>query len=461
MYLRSLILLAAALALPALAAPVAPARSATGKVVVLPLITNNSPSIKPDDNFYQSDQWNLQVLDLPHAWFFTTGSPDVTVAVIDTGVDVDHPELLGRVAAGRAFLSANSCDTQTLPYDDDDGHGTHVAGIVAARGNNASGIAGIAWESRILPVKVLSCTGNGTVADVVDGIYWAVDQGAQVINLSLGWPCTSDESLVQRALDYADERGVVVVAAAGNYAAQTVQGVRNPLVCPAALDHVISVGATTITGAVASYSTHNAFVDVAAPGGSSGSSTSRILSSFPPDVIDIMTGKTGSFYSRINGTSQAAPHVAGLAALLLAHNPRLSPQDVLAVLASTATDYGAKGRDQYFGYGQIHAAAALGAADNPPVLAEAREQARPQGLLPAPASYEPGVVLLRWRADAPADARAALLARLGAREDGQRAPSDLLVLRVAEGSEAQALETLQQSVLVEAASLNLIVQRVG
>jgi thermitase len=248
--------------------PRSSAQSNIGDTIALPFVMNNSPSINPDDPFYQSNQWNLQQLDLPHAWYYSTGSASVSVAVLDTGVDVQHPELAGRVAPGVAFVNPGTCPAQGVAYDDDDGHGTHVAGIVGARGNNGEGVAGMAWNTRILPVKVLSCTGSGTIADVVDGIYWAVDNGADVINLSLGWACSSNESPTQTAIDYAHERGVVVVAAAGNYANQSIQNVRNPVICPAALDHVISVGATTINSTIASYSTHNEFVDIAAPGAS-------------------------------------------------------------------------------------------------------------------------------------------------------------------------------------------------
>ena len=256
-----------------------------------------------------SSQWVLPNTTIDEAWQYGTGAASstsrVTVAVLDTGVYAGHPDLQGQVMSGY-----NSQTGVSGASSDPHGHGTHVAGIVAARVANGAGVKGAAPGARILPVTVLDSTGSGTDADVANGIIWAVDHGAGVINLSLGG--AGEAPAMLPALQYAADRGVVVIAAAGNEAANG-----NPVIYPAAYTNVIAVGASTSGGALASYSERQSYVDVTAPG-------SSIYS----------TLRTGG-YGSMSGTSMATPYVAGVAALLKSR-ASLSPSAVMSVLQKTA-----------------------------------------------------------------------------------------------------------------------------
>jgi hypothetical protein len=231
--------------------------------------------------------------------------------------------------------------------DDDHGHGTHVAGIAAARTNNGIGIAGMAGMSTIMPVDVFS-GGIGTYEDLIRAIVYATDNGAAVINMSLG--ASSYSRGEEMAVNYAWSHGVVVVAAAGNTCVGTDNG-NPPCVSdhyPAAHPNVIAAAATTSDDNLASFSTRGAFVDVAAPG------------------AGIYSTYRGGGYATLSGTSMAAPHVSGLAALLLARNPKLTPDEVRGLIESTAQDLGAVGPDIQFGHGRINAWRALsGTAADP------------------------------------------------------------------------------------------------
>jgi len=211
---------------------------------------------------------------------------------------------------------------------DDQGHGTHVAGIAAAAINNGQGIAGIAGQSLILPVKVLNENNQGTWADVAEGIIYAVDQGARVINLSLG--STADSSTVHDAVLYAWSHNVVIVAAAGN------DGTTTPYY-PAAYAEVIGVSATTPDDVRAGFSSYGTHISVAAPG-------ATIYSTTP-----------GNSYSFKSGTSMAAPHVSGLAALLLAQDGSRTNAEVRQIIEQSADDLGAPGWDEEYGYGRVNA----------------------------------------------------------------------------------------------------------
>ncbi|GAB7193320.1 hypothetical protein NUM3379_40290 [Kineococcus sp. NUM-3379] len=266
----------------------------------------------------------------------------LVVAVLDTGTAV-HPDL-PRVLAGANF----SADAGTARADGH-GHGTHVAGTIAAAVGNG-GVNGIADGVTILPVKVLGNSGGGTSTAIAKGIVWAADNGAHVINMSLGM--TAQNSTVTAALDYARSKGVVLVAAAGNSGANG-----NPVMYPAADRGVIGVSATDSADRFASFSEYGPQIDVAAPG-----------------VAVTSTLPTG--YGTWNGTSMASPHVAAVAALVKAANPQLTPDQVEQVLKGSAQDLGAPGRDDRFGAGLVQAAAAVGAA-------------RALGGLPAPANRAP------------------------------------------------------------------------
>jgi subtilisin family serine protease len=280
---------------------------------------------------YRPQQWALDTLAFEAAWDDSTGA-GVTIAVIDTGVDGTHPDLAGRVLAGYTKVDLKPGEVGNGNVDEN-GHGTHVAGIAAAGANDGIGIAGVAPGSMILPVRVLDETGEGSVADVADGVIWAADQGADVINLSLSSPTYS--SAWDNAVSYARAKGAVVVGAAGNTGVNEVR-------YPAGYAGVIGVGATTSTNALASFSTRGCHVDVVAPG-------DDILSTLP-DVA----------YDSMSGTSMATPHVAGLAALILGAHGDATTTFVEDRITSTAVDLGVPGRDDAFGHGLIDPVAALG-----------------------------------------------------------------------------------------------------
>ncbi|MEV6343845.1 S8 family peptidase [Actinoplanes sp. NPDC051851] len=281
---------------------------------------------------YRSQQWDFSTLHVADAWKVSTGA-DVTVAVIDTGVDATHPDLEGQVLTGY-----DEIDDVAGGNTDPNGHGTHVAGTIAALTGNGTGVSAIAPGVEILPVRVLDATGGGDTSATAAGVIWAADHGADVINMSIGG--TEQDTTLDNAITYARSKGVVVVAAAGNERAEG-----SPTEYPGASPGVIAVAATDWSDTVASYSNQGDYVDVAAPG-------SGIISTYPPAL-----GK-GS-YVTMNGTSMATPHVAAVAALLKAYDPDLTPDEVETALESSAVDLGTAGRDDDYGYGRIDAAAAL------------------------------------------------------------------------------------------------------
>jgi serine protease len=286
---------------------------------------------------YRSQQWDLAKMRVAEAWPKSTGA-GVTVAVIDTGVDSQHPDLAANVVSGYDAV-ANRAGI----ISDGNGHGTHVAGTIAAVTGNGVGVSGVAPDVKILPVKVLSDNGSGYMSDTAEGIIWAADHGAQVINMSLGGP--SKTAAVSNAVAYARSKGVTVVAAAGN---DRQQG--SPVSYPGADTGVIAVAATTSADSVAPYSNAGSYVDVAAPG-------SGIISTYPT--------KLGQAYASLNGTSMAAPHVAAVAALLKGYQKSLTPDQVESALKKSAVDLGRTGFDNDYGYGRVDAVAALAAVTVP------------------------------------------------------------------------------------------------
>lgn len=283
---------------------------------------------EPNDMFYGSNQWNLPLIATDKAWQISTGDPGVVIAVVDTGVDLTHPEFKGQLVQGINMITGDR-------PEDDNGHGTHVAGVIAARTNNLEGIAGIDWDGKVMPIKTMAADGSGSVVDIADGIVWAVDHGAKVINLSLGE--YNDSDYLHDAIKYAYNKGAVLVAAMGN------DGIDNPSY-PAAYPEVISVAANDETTESAMFSNYGPHTSVSAPGVS-------IPSTYP-----------GERYVAMSGTSMATPHVAGVCGLILSINPNLSPDEVKHILESTADDLGPEGKDDYYGYGQINVAKALKAA---------------------------------------------------------------------------------------------------
>lgn len=260
-------------------------------------------------------QWAFDAVPFQQTWPITDGTGAV-VAVLDTGVNRANPDLGAVVLDGWQILNGVQQPGGTT---DAHGHGTHVAGIVAAVAGNGTGVAGMAPGVRILPVKVLDDNGSGLFSDVATGIVWATDHGADVVNLSLGAAMGSPDLTVASAVRYATDRGVVVVAAAGNFGCHVGVDPGCLTVYPAALDDVVAVGAVDAGGACASYTTTAPYLDVAAPG-------TAIYSTY----------RTG--YAYMSGTSMASPHVAAAAALVRAAAPGLGSAQVRDLLRSRARD---------------------------------------------------------------------------------------------------------------------------
>ncbi|MDI6831131.1 MAG: DUF5719 family protein [Actinomycetota bacterium] len=280
----------------------------------------------PDDPQYER-QWYLARTAAPAAWDAGSYGEGVLVAVVDSGVDAAHPDLRGRVERGFDFVDDDE-DTAD-PY----GHGTHVAGIIAAAGDNGEGVAGMAWRARILPVRVLDGSGYGYYSDIVAGIRYAADRGARVINLSLGGGASS--RALQEAVDYASSRGCLLVAAAGN-------GGLDSLSYPAACEGVLGVGATDSEDRPASFSNRGEGLDLVAPG------------------VAIYATYTGGRYASLSGTSMAAPQVSGTLALMLSREPGLDVGEAEARLTGSARDLCERGWDAASGWGILRVDGALG-----------------------------------------------------------------------------------------------------
>jgi serine protease len=285
----------------------------------------------PNDPDY-SKQWNFRSINLEQAWDDSKGE-GITVAVIDTGVSA-VPDLADtKTIEGYDFVN----DRKNA--SDDVGHGTHVAGTIAQSTNNNYGVAGIAYKAAIMPIKVLSGSGGGTISDIAEGIKFAADNGAKVINMSLGGG--GDSQLMREAIDYANKKGTVIIAAAGNEN-------RNSSSYPARYPNVISVAAIDASGKKAPYSNFGAGVDISAPGGSE---TGKILQ----NTIDSKTGE--SVFVGYQGTSMAAPHVAGVAALIASVSDN-SPENIRKILLESTRKINEDPLNHY-GAGQLDAAAAV------------------------------------------------------------------------------------------------------
>ena len=309
-------------------------------------------SSSPDDPYYPQ-QWSLPKIGAPSAWKYTTGSPGVLIAVVDSGVQLTHPDLAEKIWTNPGEIPGNHQDDDGngkvddvhgwhyyhhytnlgfLPAEDanvidDFGHGTHVAGIAAASTNNQTGISGISWGSRILPVKVLDEWGSGWYSDIAAGIIYAADNGAQIINLSLGGEQPSD--LLHSAVDYAHNHGALVIAATGNSGGAVLY--------PAAYDPVLAVAATDENDQRPAFSNFGTQVDLAAPG-------TNIYS----------TWYLSNYFTK-SGTSMAAPHVSGVAALLWSLKPNLTADAIANALLHSSVDIGPAGVDNYTGWGRLSA----------------------------------------------------------------------------------------------------------
>jgi len=289
------------------------------------------PTPTPTPAPAQTLPWGIDRIDADLAWSTSSGS-GVKVAVIDTGIDLKHPDLVVKGGASTVWYTSS--------YNDDNGHGTHVAGIVAAL-DNSIGVVGVGPQINLYAVKVLDKNGSGYLSDVIEGLDWAVANRMQVVNMSLG--TSSDVQSLHDAVARVNAAGIVQVAAAGNSGGAVIY--------PAAYPEVIAVSATDKTDSLASWSSRGPEVDLAAPG------------------VDIYSTYKGSTYQTLSGTSMASPHVAGVAALVLSvpskceylldSMPGCSPAEVQKRLESTADDLGVSGKDDLYGYGLVDAERAV------------------------------------------------------------------------------------------------------
>jgi subtilisin family serine protease len=264
----------------------------------------------PDDQFYRTgNQWGVLRINAPSAWDISTGGEDILIAILDTGVASAHPELSGKVQVGLNF----TVEPANISTADDQGHGTFVAGIAAAKTNNAMGIAGVAWNAQILPVKVLSSSGSGSNATIAMGINFATERKANIINLSLG---TEDRSqVVAEAVRKAYQAGIVLVAAVGN------DGTDKPSY-PASYDEVIAVSATTTQDRPAYFTNFGPEVAISAPG---------------EGILSLTWAQRNSeIYAYDSGSSFSAPYVSGTVALMLSANKSLTNPQIRQILENTA-----------------------------------------------------------------------------------------------------------------------------
>ena len=294
----------------------------------------HASAVPNDPALAEGDQEYLKRNRLLAGWDLAKGASAKTIAILDTGIDTDHPDLAARIKPGYNAL------TNGTKVPDDNGHGTFVAGVAAAITNNNRGVAGVAWTAGIMPIKVLNAEGLGTDADIAEGIRWAADHGASVINLSLGGPGNS--VALADAVSYALGKNVVIVAAAGN------EGWDVPSY-PAAYSGVLAVTATDLDSNFAFFSNYGPWVDVAAPG---------------MNIVSTWLGAS-ELYAIGSGTSFAAPIVSGIAHLVRSQNPSFTRTQVYDRIRNTTRDHGPWGFDPFYGTGRVDAYAALGK----PVLA--------------------------------------------------------------------------------------------
>jgi len=305
------------------------------------LAVDGSTAVSVNDPM-TSGQYSLDRMRVRDAWSLSTGAANV-IAVLDTGVQYAHPDLAGRLLPGHDFVNS---DTDA---SDDNGHGTWVSGIIAANANDGYGIAGISWTDKILPVKIMDGTGEGATSDLTAGIIWAADQGADVINMSIGgFP---HSQFVQDAVNYAWSKGAVLIGAAGNNR-------REESFYPASFANVVSVSGTQVDDEFSNWSSYGPNVDLSAPGAS-------VLTTNCTTCTYADHNTWGS-HTYISGTSFATPNVAGVVALIRARFPAATPQQVVDTLFATVDDLGYAGWDNRYGRGRVNAYRALGATVSGP-----------------------------------------------------------------------------------------------
>lgn len=327
-----------------------------------PTFSKKDIGVKPNDPFY-SLQWNALAIEADKAWTITTGDVGITIAVIDSGVDPDHPDLKDNVLPMIDILAESGkedtyqVDNQLIDYSgqDGNGHGTHVTGILGALINNKEGIAGIAGNINILPIKAVDHLGKTSSTLATKAILKAIEKNVDVINLSVGGPKSEGTQALKDAVQMAIDKGILFVSATGN-ASNRSKNIVSEVTVPAAYPGVISVGALTKADKVADYSDGGPEIEISAPGGSDESSANRIYSTWPTyRTYEGYTEGIKGPYAAISGTSMAAPHVSAVAALLFTKEPNLTAQQVRVRILASTTDVDAKGFDNSTGYGKINA----------------------------------------------------------------------------------------------------------
>ena len=307
----------------------------------------HATSVTPDDPFYLAQQENLRVIGAPEAWALTRGSTRPPLAIIDTGIDLDHPDLGTKIWTNPDEITGNGFDDDNNGYaddvwgwdfvnddpvpQDDQSHGSHVAGIAAAATDNGVGLAGIAWYTPLMPLKALDSQGLGSVATVAEAIIYAADNGVHILNLSLG--SAEFSQTLADAVAYAQAQGCLLIASTGNDGG-TVE-------YPAALPGVLAVSATDNRDLPWSFSNRGPEVDLVAPG------------------VDIFSANRQGSYYITSGTSMATAHVSGVAALLWALEPGLEATALQEILLDTAHDVWSPGFDSLTGWGRVDAEAAV------------------------------------------------------------------------------------------------------
>lgn len=303
-------------------------KSALSRNLMIDFVEQNcwvSPSAVPNDEYYLL-QWHLEKIGAPEAWDVSLGDPNVIIAVLDSGVDPEHPDLAAKLLPGYNFYDSN--------YDTGDvyGHGTKVAGVAAALTNNVVGVASMGWRVSILPVRVTDVNGYTSYSLLAKGLVYAADRGAKAATMSFR---IFGGHALSSAAKYFMDKGGLVVAAGGNTGSYQ-SDLDNP--------YIISVSATTSSDSLATFSTYGQYIDLSAPG------------------VGIYTTIRGGGYGRVSGTSFSTPLTAGLVALVFSANPSLAPDQVEHILESTAVDLGEPSYDIYYGWGRIDTSKALKAA---------------------------------------------------------------------------------------------------
>ncbi len=333
-------------------------------------------TLVPDDPRY-SEQWAHQTTQAESGWDIETGDPGTIIAIIDTGIDPGHEDLTANLVTGYDFVDINTSAYVDAGYglvtgedysvadsdpSDYNGHGTHCAGIAAGKGNNSIGISGVAYNASLMPVRagfsiihpVYGEVGSLENDDIANAIDYAVTNSADVLSMSFGGPFSQ---IMSDAIDFAASNGVVLIASAGNSSSSALS-------FPAGNENVISVSATADDDTIAYYSNFGYWIDVAAPGGDSGKDT-MILSTVP--AVGTISDPSG--YLSIQGTSMAAPYVAGLAGLILKQNPSFTADDVKRAIYLGTDDLGNPGHDESYGFGRVNIQKSLSAGSQTRVLA--------------------------------------------------------------------------------------------